>query len=100
MSVNLVTAVFGLLGCLFLIAAIRRFRLRRMTGGFVAGSSALVLFALAVCILVIGAGLRSYQRLTSEQPAGQLQLSRVGVRQFSGILTYSSGESAVFFLRG
>jgi hypothetical protein len=100
MSVNLATAVFGLLGCLFLIAAIRRFRLRRMTGGFVAGTSALALFALAVCALIIGASLKSYQRLTSEQSAGQLQLSRVGVHQYSGILTYPSGESAVFFLRG
>jgi hypothetical protein len=100
MSVNLVTAVFALLGCLFLIAAVRRFRLRRMTGGLVTGTSALALFALAACALLLGVNLKTYQRLTSEQPAGQLQLSRVGVHQFSGILTYPSGESAVFFLRG
>jgi hypothetical protein len=96
----LVTAVFGLLGCLFLIAAVRRFRLRRTTGGFVAGTSALALFALAGCALLIGANLRSYQRLTTEQPAGELVLSRVGGHQYSAILTYPSGESAVFFLRG
>ncbi len=96
----LVTAVFGLLGCLFLIAAVRRFRLRRTTGGFVAGTSALALFALAGCALLIGANLRSYERLTAEQPAGVLETSRVGVHRFSAILTYPSGESAVFFLRG
>jgi hypothetical protein len=96
----LVTAVFGLLGCLFLIAAVRRFRLRRTTGGFVAGTSALALFALAGCALLISANLRSYQRLTMEQPAGELELSRVGAHQYSAILTYPSGESAVFFLRG
>jgi hypothetical protein len=96
----LVTAVFGLLGCLFLIAAVRRFRLRRTTGGFVAGISALTLFALAGCALLISANLRTYQRLTTEQPAGELELSRVGGHQYSAILTYPSGESAVFFLRG
>jgi len=100
MSVNLVIAVFGLLGCLFLVAAVRRFRLHRITGGLVTSSSALVMFALAISTLLIGANLKSYQRLTSEQPAGQLQLSRVGAHQFSGILTYPDGESAVFFLRG
>jgi hypothetical protein len=85
---------------LFLIAAVRRFRLRRTTGGFVAGTSALALFALAGCALLIGANLRSYERLTAEQPAGVLETSRVGVHRFSAILTYPSGESAVFFLRG
>jgi hypothetical protein len=100
MTLNVLTTVLGLLGCLFLIAAVRRLRLRRMTGGFVTGTSALALFALAGCALFIGANLRSYQRLTSEQPAGELELSRVGVHQYSGILTYPSGASAVFFLRG
>ena len=100
MSVNVVTAVFGLIGCLFLIAAVRRFRLGRMTSGFVTGASALALFALAGCALLIGINLRGYQRLTAEQPAGDLQLARVGAHQYSGILTYPSGESAVFFLRG
>jgi hypothetical protein len=100
MPINLVVALLALLGCLFLFAAIRRLQLRRMTGGFVAGTSALVLFALAVLILVIGADLKGWQRLTAEQPAGNLELSRVGAHQFSGILTYPSGESAVFYLRG
>ena len=94
------TAVFALLGCLFLIAAVRRFRLRRTTGGLVAGTSALALFALAGCALLIGANLHTYQRLTTEQPAGELELSRVGGHQYSAILTYPSGESAVFYLRG
>jgi hypothetical protein len=100
MSINLVVALLALLGCLFLIAAARRLGFRRIAGGVVAGISGLVFLGLAVLVLVGAADLKGYQRLTTEQPAGNLELSRVGVHQFSGILTYPSGESAVFYLSG
>ena len=44
MTLNALIALLGLAGFLFLITAIRRFRLRHMSGGFFHGTSALVLF--------------------------------------------------------
>jgi hypothetical protein len=100
MTLDALIIVFGLTGCLLLLAAFRRFRQRRIGGGMLSGISALVLFLLAACVFLVSANLRTYQRLTSEQPAGELELARVGAHQYSGILTYPSGQSSVFFLRG
>ncbi len=48
------------------------------------GATALVLILLAAaCALLIAANLRSYQRLSFEQPAGELQLTRTGDRESS-----------------
>ena len=44
--------------------------------------------------------LRTYQRLTSEAPVGELDLSRVAPHQYDAVLTYPNGTVAVFFLRG
>src|SRR4029077_19183487 len=52
------------------------------------------------CAALIAANLLAYQRLSYEQPAGELQLSRAGQREFSAVLTYPSGERATFDLRG
>jgi hypothetical protein len=38
--------------------------------------------------------------LSNEQPAGELQFSRVGERQFDAVLSYPDGERANFPLRG
>ncbi len=40
------------------------------------------------------------QRLSFEQPAGELQFARTGEREFNAVLTYPSGETASFALRG
>ena len=49
---------------------------------------------------MVAANLRTYQRLSFEQPAGELQLTRTADRQFNAVLTYPSGEHASFTLRG
>ena len=92
--------VFALAGVLFLSAAARRLRRRRLLGGALHSATALVLLLLSVSAVLIAANLRSYQRLTFEQPAGELQLTRTGLREFNGVLTYPSGEKADFALRG
>jgi hypothetical protein len=89
-----------LLGLAMLFAAVRRLRQRRVFGAFTSGASALVLFLAAVCIFLIGANLRTYQRLTLEQPAGELQFSRAGSQTFNAVLTYPDGQNAYFLLRG
>jgi hypothetical protein len=100
MILNALIAILGLAGFLFLITAIRRFRLRHISGGLFHGISALVLFLIAAIIFLISVNLRTYQRLTAEAPAGEIQFAKVGAHQFNGVLTYPSGEVAYFPLSG
>src|SRR5258708_5765307 len=93
-------AVFALVGILFLFGAVRLLRRRRVIGGVLNGATALVLILLSVCAALIAANLRTYQRLSYEQPAGELQFMRTGEREFNGVLTYPGGERASFALRG
>jgi|SRR5882724_2862454 len=100
MTFTALIAAFALMGILFLFAAVRRLRRRRVLGGALNGATALVLISLSVCAGLIAANLRTYQRLSFEQPAGELQFTRTGEREFNSVLTYPSGERASFALRG
>jgi hypothetical protein len=100
MTFNALIAVVGLTALLLLIAAGRYLRMHRVAGGLVRGSIALLLCLAAGGAIFLSTSLQSYQRLTAEQPAGTLRFTRIGYHQFNGILTYPSGESADFELRG
>src|SRR5450631_1093377 len=100
MTFTALIVVFVLAGILFLFAAVRRLRRRRVLGGVLSGATGLVLILLSVGAGLIAVNLRTYQRLTFEQPAGELQLARVGERDFNAVLTCPSGERANFELRG
>jgi len=100
MTFTALIVVCALLGLLFFIAAVRRLRRRRVMGGMAHGAAALIFLLAAVCAVLIGTNLRSYQRLSYEQPAGELQLSRVGDREFDAVLSYPDGERANFPVRG
>jgi hypothetical protein len=92
--------VIGLIGILFFAAAVRSLRRRRVAGGILCGMTAVALFLAAACALIVAANLRTYQRLSAEQPAGELQFTGIGYHQFNGIFTFPSGERADFALRG
>jgi hypothetical protein len=100
MTLTALIVVLALVEILLLFAAFRRLRRRRILGGVLNGAAALVLILLGIGAALIGANLRTYQRLSFEQPAGELQLTRTGERQFNGVLSYPSGERASFALRG
>jgi hypothetical protein len=100
MTFTALIVVCALLGLLFFVAAIRRLRRRRVMGGMAHGAAALIFFLAGACAVLIGNNLRSYQRLSYEQPAGELQLSKVGEREFNAVLSYPDGERADFPLRG
>jgi hypothetical protein len=100
MTLTASIVVCALLGLLFLFAAVRRLRRRRLMGGMAHGAAALVLILAAACTALVGANLRSYQRLSYEQPAGELQFARVADREFNATLTYPNGERANFALHG
>src|ERR1700688_512489 len=100
MTLTASIVVCALLGLLFFFAAVRRLRRRRLMGGMAHGAAALVLILAAACAALVGANLRSYQRLSYEQPAGELQFARVGTQEFNATLTYPNGERANFALHG
>jgi hypothetical protein len=100
MTLTASIVVCALLGLLFFFAAVRRLRRRRLMGGMAHGAAALVLMLAAACAALVGANLRSYQRLSYEQPAGELQFARVGTQEFNATLTYPNGERANFALHG
>jgi len=85
MTLTALIVVLALVEILFLFAAFRRLRRRKILGGALNGAAALVLILLSVCAGLIGASLRTYQRLSFEQPAGELQLTRTGEREFNGV---------------
>src|SRR5258708_29357984 len=100
MTFTALIAVCALFALLFLVAAIRRLRRRRVLGGMAHGAAALIFLLVAVCAVLIGTNLRSYQRLAYEQPAGELQLTKQRDRQFEAVLTYPDGQRESFPLRG
>ena len=85
---------------LFLLLAFRRLRGRRY-GAFAAdGAPSLVLFLAAVGIGLVGVNVLTYQRLTHEQPAVEVRLTRTGDQQFDAVLTYPSEATQQVALRG
>jgi hypothetical protein len=100
MTFTALIVLFALTGVLFFFAGVRRLRQRRMLGGALNGAAGLVLILLSVCAALISVDLRTYQRLAFEQPAGELQLTRAGEREFNAVLSYPSGARAHFALRG
>jgi hypothetical protein len=100
MTFNALIVVVGLTAVLFFIAAVRNLGRRRISGGLTKGLISAVLFLLAAGAALVSVNLRTYQRLTAEQPAGALQFTRLGYHQFNGVFTFPSGERTDFELRG
>jgi hypothetical protein len=100
MTFTALIVVIALAGILFFVAAVRRLRRRRLLGGVLSGATALVLILLSVCAALIAANLRTYQRLSFERPAAELQFTRTGDREFNAVLSYPNGEHANFALHG
>jgi len=100
MPLNALIVILGLIGLLLLIVGVRRFRVMNMGSGVFSSAAGLVFLLLAAAALALVMNLRTYQRLTSETPAGELDLSRVAPHQYDAVLTYPDGTAAVFLLRG
>ena len=100
MTLTVLIAVFGLAGILFFVIGMRRLRRRHVLSGLFSSITAIGLFLLAACALLVAVNLRTYQRLTAEQAAGELQFSTIGAHQFNAVLTYPTGARASFSLRG
>jgi hypothetical protein len=100
MPLNALIVVFGLIGLLLLLVAVRRFRVMNVGSGVFSGTMAMVFIVLAAAVFALVLDLRTYQRLSNESAVGELDLSRVAPHQYDAVLTYPNGTVAVFFLRG
>jgi hypothetical protein len=100
MTIDALIVVFSLAGILLALAAIRRLRQRRLTAGIAGGAAALLLFLVAASAGLIAANLRTYSRLSYEQPAAELQFARLGERRFNAVLAYPAGGTEIFALSG
>lgn len=100
MPLNALIAVLGLVGLVLLIVAVRRFRVMNVGSGVFSMAAAVVFFLLAAAVFALALDLRTYQHLTSESPAAELDLTRVAPHQYDAVLTYPDGTVALFFLRG
>src|SRR2546429_953749 len=100
MIVAAVTTLCALIGLIFLLQARRRFRRRRLGSCALHGLSSLVFFLAAACAALLGFDLLSYERLTREQPALEAQFTSVAEQQFDVALTYPSGVTERYALRG
>ena len=90
----------ALLGLGFVVVSLRRLRHRRLAGGAVHGTAALLCFLVALGLALVGASLLSYERLTFERPALRASFARAADGQFNATLTYPSGEVRGYVLRG
>jgi hypothetical protein len=93
MFIQIVSALCAVLGLVFLWIALSRIRQRRY---FLGPAFALVgvgWLAAAAFVWFVGASLVTYQRLTAERPAMELQFQRVEPRRFTAVITYPSGAT-------
>jgi len=100
MTITALIIFCALAGILFFIAAVRRLRRSQVLGGTLSSAAALIFLLLSACITLLAVNLRTYQRLSYEQAAGEVQFTRIADRDFNAVLTYPGGERANFELRG
>src|SRR5438309_3719363 len=100
MIVAALVALCTVAGLLFFTLAWRRMRRRRYAACAFHGLSSLVLFLAGACAGLLGFNLLTYDRLTHEQDALEARFTRVGDQEFDAILTYPSGVTQRFALRG
>lgn len=93
-------ALCALPGLAFLVASSRRFAVGRLAAGMSNGVAALIFFLAAAVAVLLGANLRTYDRLTAERPVLRASFARAGERQFNATLTYPSGTVQGYVLRG
>jgi hypothetical protein len=95
-----IIAVCGLAGLLFLIFSARRLRQWRLVAGGFHGLVGVCFLLAAATAWLLGFSLLTYERLTHEQLAVEVMLSRLGERHYRAILTYPSRRTQAVELRG
>ena len=100
LTLSLIVIACAAVGVALLVAGARRFRRRRLFSGTIHSLTALCFILAAAAVGFLGAGLLSYQRLTHEQAAAEIRFQRLADREFDAQLTYPTGRTQRFELRG
>jgi hypothetical protein len=101
MTIHLLILLCLLAGLFLLVFGVRRLYRRRLITGGICGSLALAFFIAAAAVALLDAQLRTYQRLSFEQNAAQLEFKRLADRQYRVLLTFPGrGAGDTYLLRG
>lgn len=100
MLVEIVIAVFALIGLILFVAGVRKFWRRRPVAGSLQSVVGLALITAAGASALVAIGLRGYHRLSAEQHVAEITFAACAPQQFQGSLRYASGASESFELRG
>jgi len=100
MPLNVIVAACALIALAFLLLAATRFKRRRFVAGTAHGLMAAIFALVAACAGLFGFDLLTYQRLTHEQDAAQLEFTRIADRHFNARLQYPGRNAQSFELRG
>jgi hypothetical protein len=93
--------VLAALGLIVLVVALRRLFRARLFAASKATLGGLLLIACAATLFVVSSNLRTYARLTHEQPVADLEFAAQGPQQWSAMLTrVPSGDVQIFILNG
>jgi len=95
-----IIAACGLAGLLFFGFSVRRLRQWRLVAGGFHGLAGACFLLAATTAGLLGFSLLTYERLTHEQLAAEVMLSRLGERRYLATLTYPSRRTQSFELRG
>lgn len=93
-------AACALTGLLFLILSVRRLRQWRIFTGGAHALAGICFMLTAAAAWLLGIALLTYERLTHEQTAAEIMLTRIGDRHFRATLTYPSRVTKSFELKG
>jgi hypothetical protein len=93
-------ALCALVGALLAANALRHARRRRAVRSGVHSLLAVIFLLAAAAVWMIGASLRTYERLSHEQRAAEILLTRLGDRFFRATVTYPDHSAQTFDLRG
>ncbi|MBA2491032.1 MAG: hypothetical protein ACR2KU_14195 [Gammaproteobacteria bacterium] len=97
---NTVVLSVALLGLMFLALSVARLRRRRIMAASGHAVVSALLLASGVLLGAVAVNLRTYPRLTYEQPVAELAFARRGARRFGATIDYPDGTRNAFVLDG
>ena len=100
MTLRIIIFIIAALGVLLLFVGLRSLLGRRVIAGCLQGLSGLLLVAISALIIAISINFFTYDRLTHEVPATEVQFQERGRQHFWGYITLPQTRAMVFDLRG
>lgn len=100
-ALTITSAIFGLLGLIFMALAVSRLRRRRIVATGLHGAAGCCSLLLGGALVAIALNLHSYQRLTHEQSVAEIMFRQFERNAYGATLSPAgSGEARRFVIRG